>query len=74
MKGIQMPETLTRLQLEDTICNLKKDLKFYESIKPACPNCMHFHMSRCAANDDQQIPEDFILLGCADWEYDEVPF
>lgn len=63
---------MTRTEYTDHVANLRKELAFYEAVKPGCMGCSFFADSVC--NKHGPVPADFIAAGCDEWNFDDVPF
>lgn len=48
----------------------------FKFIVPGCAQCKHFDFGKCAANNNEPIPSEFIgqREECDAWEHDEIPF
>lgn len=57
----------------DVIEKMVHDFKF---IVPGCAQCKHFDFGKCAQNNHEPIPAEFIgqREECDAWEHDEIPF
>lgn len=65
---------MNRELLEDKIADAKRTLAFYVALKTGCQNCEHMRGHGCTINGGERIPANFIPVGCAAWEFDEIPF
>ena len=63
---------MTRLEFEDRICAVRKELKYLEAVKPGCTACDHYDKNTCKLYG--QIPADFVEIGCDQWEFMDTPF
>ena len=62
-------------ELKATLDSLRRQLSFYELIKPSCSNCNHLQGSLCA-KFAAQPPQEWLTgpVECEHWDYDNIPF
>ena len=64
---------MNRTEFQDRLNYCRREFEMLSNVKTDC--------TRCANNDQRgacakfgQIPADFMSVGCAQWDFDEVPF
>ncbi len=64
---------MNKQELHDRIGYCQRELVFLQEVQTNCTRCKHY------VNDDclkfgQKVPQEFVAVGCDEWEFDEVPF
>ena len=60
--------------LEAQLASMKEIVRTLPGDDRKCINCDHISDDgRCRVNGNQQVPEDFLTVGCEQWE-DCIPF
>ena len=63
---------MTRLEFEDRICAVRRELEFLQAVKVGCEACYSFSEGKCKLYGP--IPEEFVAVGCDQWEFFDTPF
>lgn len=64
---------MNRNELIDHIAFTERELAYYKQLNTGCSTCEHFANGYCRQHQGNP-PPDFIASGCADWNFDDVPF
>lgn len=64
---------MNKESLQHRIELLTQELEYHQNIKTNCSNCYHSGNDVCLMWD-AKVPDDVKLIGCDDWEFDNVPF
>lgn len=64
------------IELKATREALRKTLREYDRITPACDNCTRMESSNRCRHFNANPPPEWIAgpVNCQHWEYDNVPF
>ena len=65
---------MTRTELADRIDYCQKELTHLQSVNANCQSCIFRVTETRDCSKYGPIPADFMLKGCDDWQYDDVPF
>lgn len=63
----------TKREIVRKIESLRQEIAFLESIQTGCHTCMDWCFNECNRYGEKP-PPDVILIGCSEWNWDEVPF
>lgn len=63
---------MNRTEFEDRICAVRRELQWLEAINHGCQGCADFNEGTCKRFG--QVPSAFIVAGCDQWSWDDVPF
>lgn len=64
---------MKRTELQDRIGYCRRELEMLEKVKTDCTRCSH-NDQHGACRKWGPIPQEFMAVGCDEWEFDEVPF
>lgn len=65
---------MNRLEFTDRLNYCRREVEFLASVSAGCAACQRFNGDAQVCETFGPVPADFIAVGCADWEFDEVPF
>lgn len=64
---------MNRQQLEDTRLRIAREATFFADVVPNCTRCAQFNSASKSCAKFGQVPEEFINVGCDEWELDDCP-
>jgi len=65
---------MNRTELKEQIRHTDSHLKYLISIKTNCNHCVKFIENARVCEKFGKVPDEFILQGCGEWEYNDIPF
>jgi len=63
---------MNRNEFADRIADCKKELDYLTSRPTGCNGCSRYTNNVCGLHGP--VPEDFVPVGCDQWDFDDVPF
>ena len=67
---------MTRTELQERIDYCQRELAWLQGVQidANCTRCQHKDITTPGCSKYGPIPPEFLLQGCAEWDFDEVPF